>query len=164
MNFEIKGLDSLMHKIEALGGCTTKAATTGLNKTLQDITTDAKENCPVDTSQLRDSIEPYGEAHKAKEQGGVVSGAAGTNVEHGPYVEFGTGPVGEATAVSGKYPETLAYTQKGWTYCSEKLGQFIHTRGQPAQPYLWPAYEAHAKELPDNIKKAADEEIRGLAK
>lgn len=162
MGFEFKGIDSLMAKLGALGGNVAKAATDGVNKTLMDITADAKANAPEDTGQLRESIEPYGDAHKAKVQDGVISGAAGTAVEHGIYVEFGTGPVGEETPVADKYPGDLSYTQKGWTYHSEKLDKFIHTNGQPAQPFLWPAYEAHAQELPDNIKKAADIEVRGL--
>jgi HK97 gp10 family phage protein len=138
--------------------------TQGTNKTLQDITADAKENCPVDTGQLRESIEPYGKSHEAKSDGKVISGAAGTDVEHGVYVEMGTGPVGLVTDVPDKCPADAQYTMQGWTYYDEKNDRFIHTEGQPAQPFLWPAYQAHAKELSENIKKAADAEVGRLAK
>jgi HK97 gp10 family phage protein len=164
MEFKLEGLNSLMKKLDDLGGSISTATISGVNKTLQDITTTAKENAAVDTGQLRESIESYGDEHKAVEKDGVVSGAAGTNLEYGPYVELGTGPVGESTAVEDKYPGAVAYTQKGWTYYSEKLGCFIHTLGQPAQPFLYPASQVHAKELPVNIKKAAEAEIRRLAK
>lgn len=163
MGIEIHGLDQLFGKLDKIPGAMERAAVTGENKTLLAITADAKRNAPVDTGQLRDSIEPYGEAHKAKSDGVAISGAAGTNVEHGPYVELGTGPVGEETQVGGKYPGPLSYTQKGWTYYDEKLQQFIHTRGQPAQPYLYPAYQAHAGELPENIKQAAESELKKVA-
>ena len=160
MGMEIRGLDELFAKLDHIPGAFETAATDGVNKTLQAITADAKANAPVDTGQLRDSIEPYGEAHKAKSDGSTVSGAAGTNVEHGPYVELGTGPVGESTAVNGKYSGPVSYTQKGWTYYDEKLQRFVHTRGQPAQPYLYPAYEAHEGELPQNIKDAAEKRLK----
>jgi hypothetical protein len=162
VGFELKGLDHLFPRMDKIPGAMSNAAIAGENKTLQDITTDAKENCPVDTGQLRESIQPYFDAHQAKDQGGVISGASGTNVEHGVYVELGTGPIGEETPVPDKYPGDVSYTQKGWTYFDEKTGQFVHTRGQPAQPYLYPAEQAHAGELPENIKKAAEKELRGI--
>lgn len=160
MNIEFKGMDNLLKKLEALGGSVAKATVDGTNKTLQDITADAKNNCPVDTGQLRDSIEPYGDAHKAKEQNGTVAGAAGTNVEHGPYIEFGTGQRGAESPSPPKYDGDLSYTEAK----VGKDGEGHPYMGMPAQPYLWPAYLAHESELPDNIKKAADEEIRRLAK
>lgn len=163
MGFELKGLDHLFGKLDKIPGAVERASIAGTNKTQQDITSDAKANCSVDTGQLRDSIEPYSEAHKAVFRDGVVSAAVGTNVEHGLYVELGTGPVGESTAVPDKYPGELTYTQHGWTYYDEKLGQFIHTNGQPAQPYLYPATQAHAGELSENIKNAAEKELRGIA-
>ena len=163
MEFEVKGLDHLFSKLNQIPDATIRAAIEGVDKTLQDITADAKANAPVDTGQLRDSLEPYQEAHKAKSDGTAVSGAAGTNVEHGLYVELGTGPVGEETPVPGKYPGDVAYTQKGWTYFDEKLGQFIHTRGQAAQPFLYPAEQSHAGELPGNIKKAAEARLKKVA-
>ena len=163
MGIEIHGLDSLFAKLDQLPGALEAAATDGVNKTLQAITSDAKANVPVDTGQLRNSIEPYGEAHKATSDGAAVSGAAGTDVEHGPYVELGTGPIGEETPVDGKYPGPVSYTQNGWTYYDEKLGQFVHTRGQPAQPYLYPAYAAHKGDLPQNIKESADKRLKKVA-
>lgn len=162
MNIEIRGLDRLSEKLEKLGSSLEKAAISGMNKTLQDITADAKDSAPVDTGELRDSYEPYYEAHKPQENGGVITGMAGSNCEHAVYVEFGTGPVGETTPAQGKYPGSLSYTQKGWTYYDEKKQQFVHTRGQPAQPTLYPATVAHEKELPENIKKYADEEVKKL--
>lgn len=164
MSFEIKGLDSLMKKLDALPGAVTQAVVDGENKTLADITATAKELCPVDTGQLRDSIEPYMDAHKAKADGGTISGAAGTDVEHGIFQEFGTGPVGENTPVAGKSPDDVEHRQTGWTYYSEKLEQFIHTNGQPAQPFLYPASQQHAPELPGNIQKAAQERLKELGK
>ena len=52
----------------------------------------------------------------------------GTNVEHGVYVEFGTGKFAEK---GGR--------QTPWTYFSEKLQRFVRTEGMPAQPYLRPS-------------------------
>lgn len=163
MGIEIHGLDRLLGKLDKIPGAMERAVIAGENKTLLAITKDARENAPVDTGQLRDSIEPYGDAHKAVAQDGMVSGAAGSNVEHAVYVEMGTGPVGEETPVPDKYPGPVSYAQKGWAYFDEKTGEFVHTRGQPAQPYLYPAYQAHSGDLSKNITEAAEAELKKVA-
>lgn len=83
----------------------------------------AKDLCPVDTGDLRNSI-----SHKVDEAEPTVY--IGTNKEHGPYVELGTGE---------HYP---GGRQTPWVYQDAK-GQWHHTRGQEAQPYLKPAVADH---------------------
>lgn len=88
----------------------------------------AKDLCPIsDTGEktLQQSI-----THKIDEKNEEVY--IGTNVEYGAYVELGTGkyyPGGRPTP---------------WNYEDEN-GDWHHTEGQEAQPYLVPAAKDHAQ-------------------
>lgn len=79
-----------------------KGADDGLNKsineTIAEITREAKQLAPVDTSQLRNSIMYDGPKGSGGHEGGPVIndkggdkvGYVGTSVPHGVYQEFGT--------------------------------------------------------------------------
>lgn len=88
----------------------------------------AKDLCPVDTSNLRNSI-----SHKVADNEAYI----GTNNEYAPYVELGT----------GKYAEGGRPTP--WVY-QDSNGNWHHTHGQRAQPYLKPAVADH-KQTYQNI-------------
>jgi len=83
----------------------------------------AKDLCPVDSGDLRNSI-----SHRVddSEQAAYI----GTNKEYGAYVELGTGI---------HYP---GGRQTPWVY-QDTEGHWHHTRGQEAQPYLKPAVADH---------------------
>lgn len=83
----------------------------------------AKDLAPVDTGNLRNSI-----GHKVDASGKAAY--IGTNSEYGPYVELGTG----IHAKGGR--------QTPWVYKDEE-GNWHHTRGQKAQPFLKPAVADH---------------------
>ena len=97
----------------------------------------AKDLCPVDTGELEGSI-----SHAVAMDEKAVY--IGTNVEHGPYVEFGT----------GKYVAGGRSTP--WFYVDAK-GQGHWTSGSPAQPFLKPAVAGHAGTY-NNILK---DELKG---
>jgi len=85
----------------------------------------AKDLCPVDTENLRNSI-----AHRVDE--GKLEAYVGTNSEYGAYVECGTGkyyPGGRDTP---------------WVYKDAK-GKWHRTSGQEAQPYIKPAVADHVQ-------------------
>lgn len=85
----------------------------------------AKDLCPVDTGELRNSI-----SHKVDESEQTVY--VGSNNRYAAYVELGTGryyPGGRPTP---------------WTYQDAK-GVWHWTRGNPAQPYLAPAVKDHVQ-------------------
>lgn len=88
----------------------------------------AKDLCPIsDTGEktLQQSI-----THKIDQKNNEVY--VGTNVEYGAYVELGT----------GKYYPGGRLTP--WNYEDEN-GDWHHTEGQEAQPYLVPAAKDHAQ-------------------
>lgn len=87
----------------------------------------AKDLCPMSENSgdasLRQSIE-----YKINKNDVYI----GTNKEYGPYVELGTGKY-----YPGGRPEP-------WNYEDEN-GDWHHTEGQEAQPYLVPAAKDHAQ-------------------
>lgn len=88
---------------------------------------------PVDTGNLQQSI-----SHKvdSAEQAAYV----GTNNEYAAYVELGT----------GIYAETGG-RQDPWVY-KDSEGNWHHTHGQKAQPYLRPAITDHKQTYQNIIK------------
>ena len=91
----------------------------------------AKEKCPVDTGNLRNSI-----THQMDGDNKVLIGSA---VKYSVYVECGT----------GKYTEGGRKT--AWIYEDDK-GNWHRTNGQKAQPYLKPALANHVDEYKRIIK------------
>ena len=92
----------------------------------------AKEHCPVDSGQLRNSI-----TYEVDEDSLV--GQVGTNVEYAPYVEMGTGIYAEG----GR--------QTPWCYMGRD-GQFHWTQGQQPQPFLEPAMEENLENIVNCFK------------
>jgi HK97 gp10 family phage protein len=94
----------------------------------------AKDKCPVDTGNLRNSI-----THK------VVSDEhtayIGTNTKYASYVELGTGMY----YAGGR--------QTPWVYKGSD-GHFYTTEGNKAQPYLKPAVANHSSEYNKILKDA----------
>ncbi len=92
----------------------------------------AKQNCPVDDGQLRQSISHTVDGTK---------GEVGTGVEYAPYVEVGTGIY--STEGGGR--------QTPWTYKDAK-GEWHTTRGMAAQPFLRPALDKNRSRIIDCFK------------
>lgn len=87
----------------------------------------AKDLCPVDTGQLRNSI-----SHVVDDaENAVYIGVPGGPTSYGAYVELGTGIYAE-----GGRPTP-------WVYQDAK-GNWHWTRGNKAQPFLKPAVADHA--------------------
>ena len=94
----------------------------------------AKDLVPVDTGNLRNSI-----SHKVDASAKEVY--IGTNNEYAAYVELGT----------GKYYK--GGRQDPWVYQDDN-GNWHHTNGQRAQPYLKPAVEDHKQTYRNIIEDA----------
>lgn len=95
---------------------------------------DAKRLCPVDTGRLRSSIN----TEVTQERTGPVA-SVGTNVEYGPYAEYGTGNRGDA-AVEHR----------------------VDWLGTPPHPYLRPALQFNIDS--GNINKIINYEIGKVLK
>lgn len=120
---------------------------------IKKVQAEAKRLCPSGSGELRQSI--YTSTEWAP---GYAKAICYTNKEYAGYVEFGTGPRGEAHH-EGISPEVNpVYKQQGWLIPARamskgeaekyglgivrnKKGEIIGyaTNGQPARPYLYPA-------------------------
>ena len=96
----------------------------------------AKDLCPVDTGNLRNSI-----SHETDDDTVYV----GTNVEYAPYIEFGTGKFAEG----GGRPTP-------WRYQDDK-GNWHTTNGMKPQPFLRPAIDNHL----DEYQNIVNNELKG---
>lgn len=94
----------------------------------------AKDLCPVQTGDLRNSI-----SHVVDER--EPAAYVGTNQTYAPYVELGTGIYAEG---GGGRPTP-------WVY-RDSNGNYHWTRGNPAQPFLKPAVADHTKTYSNIIK------------
>jgi hypothetical protein len=95
----------------------------------------AKDLAPGDTGALRNSI-----SHKVVES--EPAAYIGTNMEHGPYVEFGTG---HYSTIGGGTPKSK------WVYMGDDGKYHVGVPMKP-QPYLKPAVADHAQTYRNIIK------------
>ena len=122
----LQGMDKLMRKLDAISRG--EAVQDGLKKACRMVETAAKEKCPVDDGTLKASI-----THSVEYDKGIV----GTNVEYGPYVEFGTGLFAEDGNGRKDVP---------WRYQDAK-GNWHTTSGQKPNPFLQNAIEKKQDEV-----------------
>lgn len=144
-----------------------------MKESLNLIQSDAVMNAPANLGQLKGSIFTDIETIDDKLIGIVYS-----DLEHAWYVEFGTGPIGAAnhTGVSPEVP--VAYKTQGWLIPGDKISEsdalkykfkrvtfkdgsvFWATNGQPAQPFLYPAYIANENNIEKLFSEAINKSIK----
>lgn len=154
----IKGVDRLAQRFNKVANMELRSV---VNKATELVHGQAKALAPVgDTGQLAGSIHM-----QVKDTGKELQGRVYTNCEYAPYVEFGTGIKGNGTYpydVEGFTPE---YKDKGWAYFDEDKGEWIYTKGQEAQPYMYPALKNHEKTIrkmfKDGVKTKLKESCKG---
>ena len=87
MAIEIKGLDSLMHKLDRMGGKVFDALDTAVEQTTQVAISDAEANVAVDTGMLQQSIVHGSDVVYSTDS---VTGIVGTSAYYAVYQELGT--------------------------------------------------------------------------
>ena len=87
MAVEIKGLNSLMAKLNAMGGNVLDALGKAVEHTTQVAISDAEENAPVDTGMLKQSIVHGSDVVYNTDS---VTGIVGTSAYYAIYQELGT--------------------------------------------------------------------------
>ena len=108
-----------------------------LTKSCLTVEAEAKERCPVDDGQLRQSITSVVDKN---------IGAVGTNVEYAPYVHQGT----------GIYAVNNDGRKDRWSY-KDAEGNWHSTIGQHPNPFLETALDSKKPEILEIFKG----EIRG---
>ncbi|MDY2653928.1 MAG: HK97 gp10 family phage protein, partial [Eisenbergiella porci] len=87
----INRLDSLIKKIDRLEDIPGGALRVSVARQTHMVSDEAKILCQENSGELRQSIHSYSEVIE-----GGVRGICYTAKNYAPYVEFGTGPVGDA--------------------------------------------------------------------
>lgn len=173
----IQGLDKLMRKYGELGTrIVNESMENAVNASTKTVQASAKLLCPVNHGELKRNIRTMVQRQDDKTIGVVYN-----NVPHAMYVEFGTGPVGEANHGGISPAVTPAYSQHGWGIPGDAVessdvekyhwpertydGQtYYMTSGQPAQPFMYPALKDNEERVTRNISNYLAREIRKVCK
>lgn len=142
--------DGVIHKLRSIGE--KDVAGTMVRKLVARGMNIAKPFAQATRSDIAASIL----ADPLKRDGDETTGGFSTNNELSPYIEYGTGLPGHQGEIANGQPRNPAasgfgFTLKtviqsgpmagvlrdGWVYF--KNGQFFHTQGQPAKPFMYPA-------------------------
>ena len=140
--------DELDKKLKQLAEIDMKRA---VGEVIQIVRLAATLNCPIDTGELQQDIAADVEGDSIR-----AIGTCWTNKAYAPYVEFGTGPKGQADHAGISPDVTPVYTQSPWWihesqvdrrvaekyrwfYIDTPEGRFYQCTGQPAHPFMYPA-------------------------
>jgi len=163
----VSEFEQLINKMEKIGGIPAEMLMPCVARQIGKVSDAAKLLCPGHSGELRQSIKTRTEA---VEDG--VRGTCYTTKEYAAYVEFGTGPNGQANHQGISPAITPAYVQHGWMMPAnamsreeaeayglgvvEKNGKVIGylTNGQQARPFMYPAL----KDQEEDIVKAIGSE------
>ncbi|WLF70891.1 HK97-gp10 family putative phage morphogenesis protein [Clostridium septicum] len=156
MSRSVVGLDNLLKKLNKLGGNVEETLYKSMQRQGELVKGDAKDLCPVDTGDLRQSIKSETKNYKNK-----ITTRVYTNSDHAAYVEFGTGKVGERTNKNNKV--NVSYKQDKWLANIPDVG-VRWVEGEPAQPYLYPALKNNEKIVVENIKEDVKKEIERISR
>lgn len=161
----IKNLGRLNTKLAGMDAEMKALVFTSVRREIKKVTAEARMRCPVHDGELRRSITDRVEIYDDR-----VTGVTYTNKEYGPYVEFGTGPNGEAHHEGISPTVNPVYSQTGWMIPADAMsqeeaeeyglrvvehaGEVIGylTKGQAAQPFMYPALKDQEKKIKKNIR------------
>ena len=131
MSVEIKGVDSVIERLEGL--VDEKKLTMALGKACALVERSAKQKAPKGTGELRNSI-----TSKVEGDTGIVY----TPLEYAPYVEFGT----------GLFAENGGRQDVPWNYQDDE-GNWHSTSGMEPQPYMRPALNENREQIKRILKE-----------
>ena len=147
----IKNVDRLMQRFNKIANMDLKEKIIQATKVVH---AQAKELAPVDTGNLAGSIH-----QEVKLRGENLEGRVFTNIQYAPYVEFGTGIKG-----NGSYPYkveglNLSYRDSSWVYTPDGGETFYRTKGQVAQPFMYPALKQNEKYIKQLFKDGVKDNL-----
>ena len=119
----------------------------------------AKELAQVDTGNLAGSIHM-----EVKEHDKVLVGRVFTNVQHAPYIEFGTGIKGDGTYPYKIKGLKLSYRDTPWVYTPDEGETFYRTKGQVAKPFMYPALHMNKDYIKKLFRDGVKDEVSKICK
>lgn len=164
----MSGADELDKKLKQLTEIDMKRA---VGEVIQIVRLAATLNCPIDTGELQQDIATDVEGDSIR-----AIGTCWTNKAYAPYVEFGTGPKGQADHAGISPDVTPVYTQSPWWihesqvdrrvaekyrwfYIDTPEGRFYQCTGQPAHPFMYPALHDNEDKILSNMTASFRAEI-----
>ena len=151
----IKNIDRLTQKLNRISNMELKET---MIKATNLVHGQAKLLALVDTGNLSGSIH-----QEVKEVNKNIEGRVYTNLEYAPYVEFGTGIKGNGTYPYDIEGLNLSYRDSPWCYYN-KDDELIWTKGQEAQPYMYPALKMHEKTIRELFKNGVRTKLKESCK
>ena len=165
--------DELDKKLKQLAEIDMKRA---VGEVIQIVRLAATLNCPIDTGELQQDIAADVEGDSIR-----AIGTCWTNKAYAPYVEFGTGPKGQADHAGISPDVTPVYTQSPWWihesqvdrrvaekyrwfYIDTPEGRFYQCTGQPAHPFMYPALHDNEDKILSNMTASFRAEIGKVIK
>lgn len=147
----IKNVDRLIQRLNKIADMDLKEKMVQATKVVH---AQAKALAPVDTGNLAGSIHM-----KVNKKGENIEGRVYTNVQYAPYVEFGTGIKG-----NGSYPckvesLNLSYHDTPWVFTPDGGKTFYRTKGQVAQPFMYPALKQNEKYIKQLFKDGVKDNL-----
>lgn len=160
--------DELDKKLKQLAEIDMKRA---VGEVIQIVRLAATLNCPIDTGELQQDIAADVEGDSIR-----AIGTCWTNKAYAPYVEFGTGPKGQADHAGISPDVTPVYTQSPWWihesqvdrrvaekyrwfYIDTPEGRFYQCTGQPAHLFMYPALHDNEDKILSNMTASFRAEI-----
>jgi len=170
----VDGRKELVRQFGRIESNTDNTAFQAVSKGIRFVQANAKHLCPVGDGELRDSIYATVEADP-----NMVRGSCYTNKRHGPYVELGTGPKGQADHDGISPAANPVYTQSPWWIHESQIdkataekyrmfsietkdGIFYRSSGQAAQPFMYPALKGNEDEVIKMIGTEWGKSLKGV--
>ena len=137
IDIQCEGIERLLGRFQQMGLNSEPFLDRAVEKGAYRLQAEIKPLVPVDEGTLRNSI--------SVEKTGHLQYSVGTNLEYAPYVEYGTGKLGDPS---------VPHTEKPyWRYFSDKLGHWVTTSGQPAKHFMPNGFENGKDEAVETVRK-----------
>jgi len=170
----VDGRKEFVRQFGRIESNTGNTAFQAVSKGIRLVQANAKYLCPVGDGELRDSIYATVETDS-----NMVRGSCYTNKKHGPYVELGTGPKGQADHDGISPAVNPVYTQSPWWIHESQIdkatvekyhmfsietkdGIFYKSSGQAAQPFMYPALKNNEDEIIKEIETEWGKSLKGV--
>ena len=142
MQIHVSGLNETLKRLMKIA----EAVNVEKSKLLENLVFDgvviAKEEVPVDTGELRDSI--HGKMYPSKLKGEVIA-----ETDHSIFVEFGTGVRGRATSPITNKQVNYVYDYHNRDWQGNKANPFMHRTAVRLQEDM----QKRSRELLDGLMK-----------
>lgn len=154
VNMDISGFDKLIKALDDKVSTIETEVENTVYALAEQVAGEARDHCPANEGRLRESIFP----RVIKDKDGEVAGEVCSNLEYAAYVEFGTGPVGEAAGLKREGID-LTYRQTPWVYQDEE-GKYHYTRGREPKPFMYKALKQSEEDIKEKLGSVARLELK----